>query len=400
MKKTILSLALCAMCAGASAQTVTVADVEALPGETVAFTLNLTDGKADTYTALQFDVQFPATGFTTTGDYTISPLWKNATAEIGMVNSNGIASIPVSSSQTISTADVEGLLTVAFTVSNDITLGDYDVTLKDLWFGYGTNSKDYLDDVTFKVKVVAVHTIILDENATTMPEASDDAVNVRVKRTIHANEWSTICLPFAMTGTQVVEAFGNDAQLAVFSDWESVEDDDENIVGINICFGSVDPSYGIEANKPLLIYVSSPVTEFTADNVIIDPEEEPSVMIKHGTKKRDPESYMIGTYQAETLLENFSLFLYGNKFYYSVGKTKMQAYRAFFNIYDILSDVENAYADVKMAIDINGIADSVEGLNNDQGARDSECYDLSGRHISTPQQRGVYVVNGHKVLVR
>ena len=52
MKTTILSLALCALCAGATAQSVTVADVEALPGETVAFTLNLTGGKAGTYTAM------------------------------------------------------------------------------------------------------------------------------------------------------------------------------------------------------------------------------------------------------------------------------------------------------------------------------------------------------------
>ena len=293
------------------------------------------------------------------------------------------------------------LLKLTLAADASMAAGRYEGTLQNVILSYSTGSTVSRGDVNFTFEVYNGNArIILDENSTEIPEATDDVVDVTVRRTIHANEWSTICLPFAMTGAQVVEAFGNDAQLAVFSDWESEEDDDENIVGINISFGSVDPSNGIEANKPLLIYVSSPITEFTADNVIIDPEEEPSVMIKHGTKKRDPESYMIGTYQAETLLENFSLFLYGNKFYYSVGKTKMQAYRAFFNIYDILSDVENAYADVKMAIDINGIADSVEGLNNDQGARDSECYDLSGRHISTPQQRGVYVVNGHKVLVR
>lgn len=45
MKTTILSLALCALCAGATAQTVIVADVEALSSKTVAFTLNLTDSK-------------------------------------------------------------------------------------------------------------------------------------------------------------------------------------------------------------------------------------------------------------------------------------------------------------------------------------------------------------------
>ena len=62
IRLTIVAFALCALFAGAKAQTVTVADVEALPGETVAFSLNLTGGKAGLYKAMQFDIQFPATG--------------------------------------------------------------------------------------------------------------------------------------------------------------------------------------------------------------------------------------------------------------------------------------------------------------------------------------------------
>ena len=86
MKKILLA-ALCLYVAGAAnAQTVSVPDVEALPGETVAFSLNLNDGKADTYTSLQFNVTFPAEGFITTGDYTISSAWKNASATNGDVD--------------------------------------------------------------------------------------------------------------------------------------------------------------------------------------------------------------------------------------------------------------------------------------------------------------------------
>ena len=199
MKSTLLTFVLCALCAGANAQTVTVADVEALPGETVAFSLNLEGGKADTYIALQFDVQFPATGFSATGEYSVSSLWKNATSVIGDVDANGLLTIPVSSSEAISAADVDGLLTVAFTVGSDVASDDYNVTLKNIWFGYGTSSKDYLDEVTFTVHVVDMHSVVLEETSTTAPEASNGAVKVRVLRTILANEWSTICLPFAMT---------------------------------------------------------------------------------------------------------------------------------------------------------------------------------------------------------
>ena len=40
---------------------------------------------------------------------------------------------------------------------------------------------------------------------------------VRVKRTINANEWSTICLPFAITAEQVKGVFGDDVQLGDFT---------------------------------------------------------------------------------------------------------------------------------------------------------------------------------------
>lgn len=55
-----------------------------------------------------------------------------------------------------------------------------------------------------------------------MPEAAE-GVNVRVKRTIKANEWSTLVLPFAMTAEQVKSAFGNDVQLADFTGVETEE---------------------------------------------------------------------------------------------------------------------------------------------------------------------------------
>lgn len=390
MKSTLLALALCALGTGASAQKVSVADVEVVPGETIAFTVDLNGGKADTYIAMQFDVQFPVTGFATTGDYNVSPLWKNATSVVGSVDNHGVATIPVSSTEVISATDVQGLLTVAFTVDSNVPLGDYEVTLKNIWFGYGTSSKDYLDDATFTVHVVAVRTVVLDENSTTAPEAAD-GVNVRVLRAINANVWSTICLPFEMTETQTKEAFGNDVQLADFTGYETEEDDDGDIVGIKVNFESAN---AIEANHPYIIKVTSPVTEFSVEDVDIDPEDEPTKAAIKRTKKQWSE--MIGTYVAETMVENQMLFISGGKFWYSVGKTSMKGYRAYFDFFDVLTEVEEA--SVRMFIGIDGDEETgIEGLNTNANF-DSDVYDLSGRKVANPQHNGVYIINGKKVL--
>ena len=64
MKKKIFTLLVLAMMGGSALAgdkpVITVADVEALPGQTVSFAVNLTDGKADTYTAMTLYAYFPA----------------------------------------------------------------------------------------------------------------------------------------------------------------------------------------------------------------------------------------------------------------------------------------------------------------------------------------------------
>lgn len=391
MKLTIIALALCFCGTVAHAQTVSVADVEALPGETVAFTLNLAGGKADTYTAMQFDAQFPTSGFTTTGKYVVSDLWENATAIIGSVDAEGLATIPVASSESISQADVEGLLTVSFSVGSDVAFGEYDVTLTNLWFGYGTSSKDYLDDVTFKVKVVERHTVVLDENSTVAPTEAT-GVNVRVVRTINANTWSTICLPFDMSEEQVKAAFGDDVELADFTEWSSEEDDEGNIVEIEIGFAEIAE---IEANHPCLIKVSSPIEEFTLDGIDIVVDEEPMVQVG---KKKAERGYLMGTYVANTTVPEYNLFLNNNLFWYSTGLTTMKAFRAYFELADVLTEVEEASAKVRLVVG-DDEASALNTISVGNVEADGIWYTMDGRKLSgKPTEKGIYIVNGKKVM--
>ena len=402
MKKTIMSLlALCTLCGVASAQTVTVSDVEALPGETVAFSLSLQGGKADTYISLQFDVNFPSTGFSTTGDYTLSGQWKNAMSVVGDVDASGVATIPVSSAETISGSDVDNLLTVYFTVADDVPLGDYDVMLSGITFGYNMTDKDVAPDVTFTVHVVEAHTIVLDENATTMPEDAE-GVNVRVLRTIQAGKWSTICLPFAMTEEQVKAAFGNDVELADFTSWSSEEDDDGDIVSISIGFTNVTE---LEANHPYIIRTGTDITGFSLEGVDIEVDEEPMVQVG---KKKAERGFFTGTYTANTPVPENNLFLSDNKFWYSTGLTKMKAFRGYFELYDVLTEVESAGSRIALSFggEVTGIRKSPETLAPAESELMGKVYDLQGRMVNRQSlvngqlKKGVYIRNGRTTGIR
>lgn len=253
-----------------------------------------------------------------------------------------------------------------------------------------------LDDTDFPVYITE-YRVVLDENSTTVPAAQEN-VDVRVKRTIKAGEWSTIVLPFDMTEAQVKEAFGDDVQIGDFTGADSEFDDADNVVGIKVNFNDVS---AIEANHPYIIKVSQPVEEFTIDGVdIVADEDEAYIEFDNGRtgSRRVVYSGFYGTYHAGTVLDEFTLFLNSNRFYYSDGTVKMKGYRAYFEFLDVLTEIEEG-SGVKIFFGTDEDETGISRISNGPRTMD-ETYDLSGRRIARQPQRGIYIVNGKKVVIK
>ncbi len=243
-------------------------------------------------------------------------------------------------------------------------------------------------NASFTVKIT--DEMILDENSPVAPQEADN-VKVRVKRTIKANQWSTLCLPFDMTAEQVYAAFGDDVEMAEFSKYTATKTGGE-VTDISVEFVDVDIENedGIAANTPYLIKTSNDITEFSLTVVEIAPDD-----VKVGSTKR---GLFIGTYEAGTIVPDESLFLSDNKFWYSVGNTKLKAFRAYFTFKDVLSSLNGA--GVKMFF-----GDAETRVNDINGDDDESVYDLGGRKLADDKsdahiRRGVYIVNGQKVIVK
>lgn len=390
VKKLLLSvLALTLVGGQVLAQTVSVSDVDVMAGRTGSFTVSLSGGKADTYTAMTLYVQFPETGFTTEANYAVSSLWTGATATVGDVNDQGLASIPIASSNPIPGTAVDNLVTIYFNVASNVPVGDYDVMLKSTLFEYNPAGKDYADDVTFKVRVS--DRIVLRETATTLPVIDDDEeeFNVTVYRTLNAGEWSTICLPFDMDEKQVKAAFGEDVQLATFKSWSS-QKTGNNVESINVVF---EEETEIDARWPYVIKVSSPVSSFSVENVCLNVEDQPKTEV--GKKSKGTLGTFTGNFLPMNIPAN-SLFLSGNKFYYSAGKTKMKALRAYFTFQDILAEVTNANTRIAFSFDD---ATDVKELKNSRTEELMSYYNLNGQRVSQPK-KGLYVRGGKKVIIK
>lgn len=298
---------------------------------------------------------------------------------------------------------------VTANVSNDIEAGDYIVTMRNIKMGATSNPEEgnNINEIKSTVTVVVqAYDVLLDENSLTVPDASNGNVSVKVLRTINANNWSTICLPFDMTEEQVKSAFGDDVQLGDFTGYDTTKEGDE-VVSITVNFDVVT---AIEANHPYIIKVTSNISEFAVEDVDIVPEENPSVSHGYTTGSGKNKVYrpvdFNGTYVADFDFYNaaisYPLFLNGNKFYYATENTKrMKAFRAYFDFADYLAEVEDASSRISMSFDNST---DIRGITNEELRMTNEVYDIQGRRFSefgirnSELKKGLYIVNGKKVI--
>lgn len=369
MKKFVFSLfALFGMTSAVSAQSVTVSDVEALPGETVNVTLNF-ECPADIYTGMQIAMQFP-TGFSC-----------SVAAEDALSGWNGL--IPYEYKDGVlkySAAGTkkysEAAISVEFTISSEVAVGDYKVTVSGQLEGPGEEGSitTEITPVDFYVKVVSPVEVTLSENNTEDIEAVKYAI-VTVERSIAAGNWSTICLPFAMTEDQVKSAFGEGVIVQDFIGYDYVSAEDH----IKVKFS---PVTAMEANHPYIIKVKDKIEKFVVDGVVsIEASDEPIVKPEKGME-------FSGVYKVGYLPKE-SLYIFDNKFYYAPKKNTvcMKAFRGYFEFDDFETSRSVTFFDEQT------------GINSITTLTDGEYYDLKGQRVENPS-KGIYIKDGKKVVVK
>lgn len=239
--------------------------------------------------------------------------------------------------------------------------------------------------------------VYLSENSDVMP-TDETNVKVTVERTIAADEWNTICLPFAIPAGKMDHVFGKGWQLGDFDGCDVLhEDDGETVQSMDVKFKQAN---AIEAHHPYIIKVREALTSFEVSDVNITAlanDEEPSVdcdeyIMGKGKNKVTMYNRFIGNYTNGFLVPSQCLFLSGGKFWYSVGKTPMMAYRAYFDFYEVLPDTATSRISMNYQEDPTDIME-VRNEMPDVNA----FFDLQGRRVSS-LRRGIYLRNGKKIF--
>lgn len=299
-----------------------------------------------------------------------------------LVSSNSNATFQ-DNSGTILKITVRAAATLSVGTTHDVTVGSLEVSTP--------STAEYRPAATTCTLTIVEPTYTeLNENNTDAPEAAS-GVNVRVTRSLRANVWNTICLPFAMTADQVQAAFGEGTQLGDFTSW-SVDDADEP-TAITVGFSSVT---SIDAHHPYIIKIAGDedMGSFIVENVNILEEEEAKVTVKDANNKN---GYFTGTYTNNTTVPAKSLFLNNNKFLYSTGETKSKAFRGYFKFFYTIADYNNN-ASARMYIVLDGEATAVETAKS-QDVETGVYYNLQGVAVENPG-KGLYIKDGKKVIMK
>ena len=270
----------------------------------------------------------------------------------------------------------------------------------------------YLDEATdkmawkvfnpFTFTVTVSDRVILDENSAKAPQASDGAVDVTVLRTIKANEWSTLCLPFNMTATMFSTVFdGLDAKVAEFTGFETLysSDDDTSPDAINVQFTTFTPNVRkpLRAGTPYLIKLGTAVESFDVDGVTINPALS-------SVNKADADGLQgsfIGTL-AKTVVPADALFISGNNFWYSTGKTNIKAFRAWLELEPVVGK-DLSFTNVGFLVD--GDPTAVENVDVAVGQPRGDVFTVQGQLVGrgidpTTLPAGIYIVNGKKLFIK
>lgn len=281
---------------------------------------------------------------------------------------------------------------INLSVSGGGTLSQKSVSLEKQFNDYVVFIKDATPNtkVTFSCSVAGCYFLdnVKIERAIGLDEATDNSavleknngkeVNVMLKRTLVADSWNTLCLPFSMSNDAVQTVFGEGTVLKQMKEWNAAE----NV----IYFETAD---AIVAGQP---YIIKPVE--AKESLLL--QDQTVLNAVHNATSGDISFCGI---MGSTQLSESDVFLGTNGELYLPNAAEengdvLRGFRAYFKGINNIADTK---------VNIEGVVSGIENINGATAFTNGKVYTLAGQYVANSTKglmKGIYVVNGKKIVVR
>lgn len=281
---------------------------------------------------------------------------------------------------------------INLSVSGGGTLSQKSVSLEKQFNDYVVFIKDATPNtkVTFSCSVAGCYFLdnVKIERAIGLDEATDNSavleknngkeVNVMLKRTLVADSWNTLCLPFSMSNDAVQTVFGEGTVLKQMKEWNAAE---------NVIY--FETANAIVAGQPYIIKpVEAKESFLLQDQTVLNAVNNAtsgdiSFCGIMGSTKLSESDVFLGT-DGELYLPNVA----------EENGDVLRGFRAYFKGI-------NSIANTK--VNIEGVVSGIENINGATAFTNGKVYTLAGQYVANSTKglmKGIYVVNGKKIVVR
>ena len=315
--------------------------------------------------------------------------------------------VTIKSSGSLTTYDVSGISTngIGLEYVNDIYAGSGDAVSLDLSHGDmagctfshyvvtggGTLSAQTETGATLTItdanQVISVRwaktlnqTV---DNATFISTNNGSTYDITLSRTLNMGGWNTFCVPFDISSSQIASVFGDGTKVRELGS----SDFDSSAKALTLNFTNATE---IEAGKPYLVYLGS------ATNVA-NPTFDDVIIVNGTTTKETTYADFVPVMNPTMLTGGDKSVLFvtgGNTLTYPSADGNINGFRAYFQLKG--GAAASARAFTMSFGDETGISTALGDKQTPVGT-----YTLDGRRINGgPTQKGVYIVNGKKTIIK
>ncbi|MDE7166069.1 MAG: hypothetical protein K2O17_03480 [Bacteroidaceae bacterium] len=278
--------------------------------------------------------------------------------------------------------------------------------------------KDLYETGQLKMRFRTIPHRLMDEDSVAFykKDALDHTL-VGLRRTLSLNEWNSIILPFDLPGAMVKEVFGEDAQLALL---KGISEEDEAAIDFQTVVLDEDGATlkanqhyllrptkepDVAANRTLTGFISERVKGplYLFPDVSMKANPTPRFQdVKNGSgttvvRFRGLYNAMDGTTSKNKKLApgTYAIDEETNRFTLYEDSLALKAFRSY------ATDLSENPKSLKLAIDGVELADGIGEIRSSQVVSgDERTYDLLGRRVAVPARKGIYIINGKKVVIR